>query len=197
MKTLVSQILPSLRTLLVLTVLTGAIYPAVVTGAAWGLFAGKARGSLIAADGEAVAGSRLIGQPFDDPKNFWSRPSATAPAYNGGASSGSNYGTLNPAQTEAVTARIEALRAADPGNDAPIPADLITASASGLDPHISPAAAEYQVARVARARGLSDEAVRAEVREHTLGRSLGFLGEPRVAVLELNLALDAATPAAR
>jgi K+-transporting ATPase ATPase C chain len=136
-------------------------------------------------------GSRLIGQPFSDPKYFWGRPSATAPMpYNAGASGGSNQGPLNPALEDAVKARIAALKAADPGNGAAIPVDLVTASGSGLDPHISPAAATYQVARVARVRGLAPEAVQQLVAAHTEGRQLGFLGEPRVNVLALNLALD-------
>ena len=144
------------------------------------LFPGQANGSLIEKDGKAV-GSSLIGQPFADPKHFWGRASATSPyPYNASASSGSNQGPLNPALTEAVTARIKALRDADPGNTAPVPVDLVTASGSGLDPHISPAAAEYQVARVAKARGLDAATVRVLVAEATEGRQLGFLGEPRV-----------------
>ncbi|MCL4801942.1 MAG: potassium-transporting ATPase subunit KdpC [Burkholderiales bacterium] len=177
--------------LVALTVVTGVVYPAVVTGIAQGVFPAQANGSLIEREGKAV-GSALIGQPFSDPKYFWGRPSATAPMpYNAGASSGSNHGPLNPALHDAVRARIAVLRAADPDNAAPVPVDLVTASASGLDPHISPAAAEYQVGRVARARGLAPEKVRALVVEHTAGRQLGFLGEPRVNVLALNLALEA------
>ena len=142
-------------------------------------------------DGKAI-GSSLIGQPFSDPKYFWSRPSATGPQpYNGLASSGSNQGTTNPALTDAVKERIAALRAVDPGNNAPVPVDLVTASGSGLDPHISPAAADYQVARVARVRGIDAAKVRALVAQNTEGRDLGVLGEPRVNVLQLNLALDA------
>jgi K+-transporting ATPase ATPase C chain len=177
--------------LIALSVLTGIVYPLVVTGIAQAAFSNQANGSLIERDGKAV-GSALIGQPFSDPKYFWSRPSATGPVpYNAGASSGSNQGPLNPALADAVKARIEALQQADPDNKAPVPVDLVTASSSGLDPHISPAAAEYQVARVARIRGLSADQVRALVAEHTEGRQLGFLGEPRVNVLRLNLALDA------
>jgi K+-transporting ATPase ATPase C chain len=177
--------------LLVLSLVTGLAYPLVVTGIAQVAFPGKANGSLIEREGKAV-GSELIGQGFADPKHFWSRPSATSPyPYNASSSSGSNQGTLNPALTDAVTARVKALRDADPGNTAPVPADLVTASASGLDPHISPAGAEYQVARVAKARGVDAEKVRALIAQATEGRQLGFLGEPRVNVLRLNLALDA------
>ncbi len=180
----------SLVVLLALGLLTGVVYPLVVTGIAQGLFAHKAGGSMIV-QGEQTVGSQLIGQPFSDPGYFWSRPSATADTpYNAAASSGSNLGPTNPALLEAIEARIAALRAADPGNTAPVPIDLVTASASGLDPHISPAAAEYQVARVARERGLSAEQVRALVAEHTEGRQWFVFGEPRVNVLELNLALD-------
>ena len=184
----------ALLMLALLTLVTGVIYPLIVTGVAQVAFPRQASGSLIEHDGVKV-GSDLIGQPFSDPKYFWGRPSATSPGpYNAGASSGSNQGPLNPALHEAVAARIEALRAADPDNASPVPVDLVTASGSGLDPHISPAAAEYQVARVARARGLSVDEVQALVAKHTLGRQLGFLGETRVNVLELNLALDARRP---
>jgi K+-transporting ATPase ATPase C chain len=174
-----------------LTVVTGLVYPGLVTAVAQFAMAGTANGSLIVRDGRPV-GSALIGQPFSDPKYFWSRPSATAPQpYNGLASGGSNLGPTHPALVEVVAERIAALRAADPENASPVPADLVTASASGLDPHISPAAAEYQIGRVARARGLDPANLRALVQEHTEGRQLGMLGEVRVNVLALNLALDA------
>ena len=177
--------------LAVMTLITGLVYPLAVTGISSAAFPGKARGSLIEREGKAV-GSVLIGQPFSDSKHFWSRPSATGPVpYNAGASSGSNQGPLNPALTDAVVGRIKALRDADPDNTALVPVDLVTASASGLDPHISPAAAEYQVNRVAKARNLDPQKVRAFIAEFTEGRQLGFLGEPRVNVLGLNLALDA------
>ena len=174
-----------------LTVLTGGLYPLIVTGIARALFPAAAAGSILERDGHAV-GSSLIGQSFTDPGHFWSRPSATTPQpYNGSASTGSNLGPLNPALLDAVKVRLAALRAADPGNAAPVPADLVTASASGLDPHISLAAAYYQAARVARARGLDVGRVRALIAAHGEGRLLGILGEPRVNVLELNLAVDA------
>lgn len=177
--------------LLILAALTGIVYPLFITGIGRAFFHAKANGSLIVQDG-GVAGSKLIGQAFSDPRYFWSRPSATSPvAYNAAASSGSNQGPTNPALLKAIADRIAALRAADPGNNAPVPIDLVTASGSGLDPDISPAAAEYQVARVARSRGISENTVRSLVAQYTIGRQLGFLGEPRVNVLELNLALDA------
>lgn len=173
-----------------LTVVTGVLYPGVVTLVGAVAFPAQSGGSLVERDGKAV-GSRLIGQAFSSPGYFWSRPSATGPMpYNGAVSSGSNQGPINPALEQAVRDRIEALRSADPGNSMPVPVDLVTASGSGLDPHISPAAAEYQVARVARARGLEPAAVRALVQAATEGRTFGVLGEPRVNVLELNLALD-------
>jgi K+-transporting ATPase ATPase C chain len=183
-----SQLRPAFFMLLIFTVITGVIYPLVVTGIAQVAFPSQANGSLITgADGKAV-GSKLIGQQFDDPKYFWGRLSAVS--YNASASSGSNYGPLNPALIQTTQARIAALKAADPNNSAPIPVDLVTASGSGLDPHISVGAALYQVHRVAQARGLSDDAVKALVDKYTTGRQFGFLGEPTVNVLELNLALD-------
>ncbi|HEX7272804.1 MAG TPA: potassium-transporting ATPase subunit KdpC [Casimicrobiaceae bacterium] len=187
-----SEILPAVRMLVVLTVLTGVAYPLAITGIAQLTFPSAANGSLIVSNGKAV-GSELIGQPFDDPKYFWSRPSATSPQpYNGASSGASNQGARNPALADAVKDRIKALRDADPDNNAPVPIDLVTASGSGLDPHISVAAADYQVARVAKARGLLREKVLALVAGHTEGRTFGVLGEPRVNVVELNLALDAA-----
>jgi potassium-transporting ATPase KdpC subunit len=185
------QLRPALASFVLFTVLTGIVYPLAVTGIAQAVFPAQANGSVIVKDGKAV-GSRLIGQPFDDPKYFWSRLSATSPQpYNGAASSGSNYGPLNDALMDAVRGRVDALKAADPTNTMPIPVDLVTASGSGLDPHISPAAARYQIGRVARARGLSEATVADLVGRHTTGRQWGVLGEPVVNVLELNLALDA------
>jgi K+-transporting ATPase ATPase C chain len=182
---------PALVLFLVLSLLTGLLYPLLVTGVAQAVFPHQANGSLVQRDGQTV-GSELIGQPFSQPGHFWSRPSATGPmAYNAAASGGSNLGPSHPALAEAVQARIAALRAADPGNTAPVPVDLVTASASGLDPHISLAAARYQAARVARVRGLPAEQVNALVDQHTEGAWLGFMGEARVNVLALNLALDA------
>ena len=182
---------PAIGLFSLLTVLTGIIYPLAVTGIARWVFPEQATGSLILADGQAL-GSALIGQPFNDPKYFWGRPSATSPfPYNAAASSGSNLGPLNPALLEAVKARVETIRQSDPSEAKPIPVDLVTASGSGLDPHISPAGAEVQVNRVATARGLDAEDVRKLVANHTEGRQLGILGEPRVNVLRLNLALDA------
>ncbi len=187
---IIRQLKTALAILAVLTAITGVLYPLAVTGVAQGLFGAQANGSLIERAGRPV-GSALIGQPFDDPRYFWGRPSATASyPYNASASGGSNLGPTSVDLVAAVRARAEALRAADPGNTAPIPVDLVTASGSGLDPHISVAAALYQVGRVARARSLSEDAVRELVARHTLGRQLGILGEPRVNVLELNLALD-------
>ena len=186
-----TQIRPALTLFAVLSLLTGLAYPLLVTWIAQAAFPHQANGSLILRDGIPV-GSDIIGQGFTDPKWFWGRPSATGPyPNNAAASSGSNLGPLNPALTVAVEARVQALRAADPGNTAQVPVDLVTSSASGLDPHISPAAAAYQVARVARARGLEPDAVRVLVAAHTESRQLRVLGEPRVNVLRLNLALDA------
>jgi K+-transporting ATPase ATPase C chain len=186
------QLKPAIIVLALLSLVTGVAYPLVVTGISQIIFPAQANGSLILRDGKPV-GSALIGQPFDDPKYFWGRLSATAPfAYNAGASTGSNYGPLNPAFHEAAKARISALHEADPSNKALIPVDLVTASGSGLDPDISPAAAFYQVPRVAKARGKDPAQVQRLVEQHIQGRQLGFLGEPRVNVLRLNLALDAA-----
>lgn len=188
---MLSQLRPALVALIALTIITGVLYPFAITLIAQIAFPSQANGSLIVQNGNVV-GSALIGQPFDAPKYFWSRPSATGPfAYNAGASSGSNLGPTNPALLEAVQARAQALRAADPNNTAPIPVDLVTASASGLDPHISVAAANYQIARVARARNLDVARVQQLVAQFTEGRTFGILGEARVNVLQLNLALDA------
>ena len=181
---------PAVVLFLIMTAITGIIYPFVVTGLSQVFFPAQAGGSLIVRDGKAV-GSSLIGQPFSDPKYFWSRPSATAPQpYNGTASTGSNVGPLNPALIDGVKSHIEALRAADPGNKAPVPIDLVTASGSGLDPDISLAAAYYQAPRIARTRGLNVEGVTSLIAAHAKGRVLGLFGDPRVNVLELNLALD-------
>jgi len=185
-----TQLRPAIMVLVLLTLVTGVAYSLLVTGIAQAVFPFQAQGSMVVKDGKVV-GSALIGQPFDDPKYFWSRPSATSPfADNAGASSGSNLSPTNPDLIKAVQGRVDALRAADPGNTSPVPVDLVTASGSGLDPHISPAAALYQVRRVARARKLDPAAVQQLVEQHIEGRSLGFLGEPRVNVLALNLALD-------
>jgi len=184
------QLKPAIIVLVLLSVVTGVVYPLVVTGIAQVIFPAQANGSLIVKDGKPV-GSSLIGQPFDDPKYFWGRLSATSPfAYNAASSSGSNFGPLNPAFHEAAKGRIAALREADPSNKTPIPVDLVTASGSGLDPHISPASAFYQVSRVAKVRKLDEAKVRQLVESHIEGRQLGVLGEPRVNVLRLNLALD-------
>jgi potassium-transporting ATPase KdpC subunit len=182
---------PALVLLGLFSLLTGLLYPLVVTAVAQTLFPRQANGSLIEVAG-TVAGSELIGQPFDDPAYFWGRPSLTVPyPYNAAASAGSNIAPSNPVLVDRIAARMAALAASDPANTRPVPVELVTASGSGLDPHISPAAAEYQVDRVARARGLDPAAVRALVVEHTQGRTFGLLGEPRVNVLRLNLALDA------
>jgi K+-transporting ATPase ATPase C chain len=191
MKTLLR---PAITLFVLLSAITGVVYPLVVTGIAKTVFPQAAAGSLILKDGKPV-GSELIGQNFVEPKYFWGRPSATGPQpYNGTASSGSNQGPLNPALLDAVKGRIDALKAADPDNKLPIPADLVEASASGLDPHISPAAANYQVERVARGRHIDAAAVRELVNRNTEERQWGVFGEPRVNVLKLNLALDAARP---
>jgi K+-transporting ATPase ATPase C chain len=188
------QIRAALVALAALTLVTGVAYPLLVTGIAQAAFPHQANGSLVVKDGKAV-GSRLIGQSFDDPSYFWGRLSATTDSngkalpYNGGASAGSNLGPTNPALVDEVKGRLDALKAADPDNQAPVPVDLVTSSGSGLDPDLSPAAAQYQVHRVAKARGLDDARVQALVTEHTEARQLRILGEPRVNVLELNLAL--------
>jgi len=188
---MLSLLRPAVVSFVALSVITGLVYPLAVTGVAQVLFPQQANGSLIVQNGQPV-GSAFIGQPFDDPKYFWGRLSATSPyPYNAASSSGSNLGPTNPALIAEVQARMDALHAADPGNTAPILVDLVTSSASGLDPDISPAAAEYQVPRVAQARGLSQDAVRRLVQQYTAPRQLGLIGEPRVNVLELNLALDA------
>lgn len=197
------ELIIAIRMFLVLSVLTGVVYPLIVTGIAQTAFRDKANGSLIT-QGGIVVGSRLIGQPFDDPKYFWSRPSATAPfPYNAAASSGSNQGPLNPVLvggkdadgkdiTGAIADRVDALKAAGSAGET-VPTELVTASGSGLDPHISPAAAEYQVARVAKARDMTEDAVMALVRSHTEPRQFGIFGEPVINILELNLALDGAS----
>ena len=197
MTTIMKQLRPAIVALVILTIITGVLYPLAVTGIAQVVFPYQANGSIILSKDGRPRGSALIGQQFDDPKYFWGRLSATGPvpytAFNADkltVSSGSNYGPLSPALKDAVQARIDALKTADPTNTAPIPVDLVTASGSGLDPHISPAAAAYQLARVAKARGLDEAKVRELVAQYTEGRQLGILGEPRVNVLELNLALD-------
>jgi K+-transporting ATPase ATPase C chain len=185
-----AHIRAAIVSLVAFTMLTGVVYPLIVTGIAQVIFPSQANGSLIVKDGKLV-GSSLIGQPFDDPKYFWARPSATSPfPDNAGASSGSNLSPTNPALIKAVQDRVDALRAADPGNTAPVPVDLVTASGSGLDPHISPAAALYQMSRVARARQMDARALQQLVDRNTDGRWLGIFGEPRVNVLQLNLSLD-------
>jgi K+-transporting ATPase ATPase C chain len=184
------MIRPALSLFVVLTVATGVIYPLAVTGVAKAAFAHQAAGSLIVLDGKTV-GSSLIGQNFTDPKYFWGRPSATSPmANNGQGSAGSNLGPLNPALTDAIKGRVEALRAADPGNKALVPVDLVTTSASGLDPEISVAAAQYQAARIARLRNVAPEVIEGIIARHTQGRLFGLLGEPRVNVLDMNLELQ-------
>ena len=186
-----SLLRPAISLFVLLTAATGVAYPLLVTGIAQTAFPEQANGSLLVSGGKTIVGSALIGQNFSDPSHFWGRPSATSPQpYNAAASSGSNQGPLNPALVDAVKGRIEALKAADPGNTLPIPADLVTTSASGLDPHISPAAADYQIARIARARKLNPAEIKSLVIKHTEERQLGVFGEARVNVLKLNLALD-------
>ena len=187
---IVKQLRPAVLLLIAMSVLTGVAYPLVITGVAQVVFSHQANGSLIERDG-MIVGSEWIGQTFDNPKYFWGRLSATVPACNAGASSGSNYGPLNPALKDAARTRIEALKKADPQASGPVPVDLVTSSGSGLDPHISPAAVEYQVRRVARLRGLPENRVRQLVVDHTAPRTWGVLGEPCVNVLKLNLTLDA------
>lgn len=185
----ISQFRPALVMLLLMTLLTGVMYPLAMNGVAQLLFPAQANGSLIVRNNQVI-GSALIGQQFSDPKYFWGRLSATSPAYNSAASSGSNFGPTSDALEAMVKTRIDALKQADPNNTLPIPVDLVTASGSGLDSHISPAAAQFQISRVAKARGLSEAQVRQIVDRFTEGRTLGLLGEPRVNVLQLNLALD-------
>lgn len=190
---MITTIRTAFVSLILFTVLFGFIYPTAVTGIAQLAFPRQANGSIILQDGKAV-GSELIGQQFSDPKYFWTRPSATTPyPYNASSSSASNYGQSNPDLIAAVQKRIDRFRAVDPSNRLPVPVDMVTASGSGLDPHISPAAAEYQVKRVAKARGLDETEVRAIMADFTEGRRLGLLGEPVVNVLKLNLALDRIT----
>jgi K+-transporting ATPase ATPase C chain len=187
--TMYSQLRPAVVALILLSILTGVVYPLLVTGIARLAFGAQADGSIITVQGRLV-GSKLIGQSFDDPRYFWARPSATVPSYDASAGSGSNLAPTNPALIKAVQDRIDRLRAVDPADQRPIPIDLVTASGSGLDPHITPAAAEYQVARVSRARNLDEATVRRLAAAHTQQRQFGLLGEPRVNVLQLNLALD-------
>ncbi len=187
---ILAQIRPAIVSFILFTALTGLLYPLLVTGIAQTVFHKQAEGSLIASRDGKILGSSLIGQNFDDPKYFWGRISATSPAYNASSSSGSNLGPTNPALIDEIKARIALLKAADPDNKDPIPVDLVTSSGSGLDPHISLAAAEYQLSRVARVRGLTPETVQQIVDQNTQGRFLGFLGEPVVNVLQVNLALD-------
>ncbi|MFI3223071.1 MAG: potassium-transporting ATPase subunit KdpC [Methylococcaceae bacterium] len=189
---MIKHLKPAIILFVLLTLLTGVIYPAVVTGLAQLLFPTQANGSLMTDSHGKVTGSALIGQPFNDLGHFWGRPSATSPfPYNASASSGSNLGPTNPALIDGIKARLQALKDADPKNNAPVPIDLVTASASGLDPHISPAAADYQINRVAKARTMKPEMLHALIDSNTESRQCGFLGEPRVNVLALNLALDA------
>ena len=186
-----AQLRAGLTVFVLLTLLTGAVYPALVTLVAQGMFHHRANGSILERDGKPV-GSELIGQTFDDPRYFWGRPSATDPvSYNAASSNGSNRGPTNPDLLKDVAERVKAIRTAHPDQDGPVPVDLVTASASGLDPHIAPAAAEYQTQRVAKARDLTENVIRQLIQEHTENRTFGLLGEPRVNVLKLNLALDA------
>ena len=187
---LLAQIRPMIVSFILLSALTGIIYPLIVTVIARSVFHKQAEGSLIVSSNGKISGSSLIGQNFDDPRYFWGRLSATSPAYNASSSSGSNLGPSNPALLDEVKGRMAALKAADPRNNDPIPVDLVTSSGSGLDPHISLAAAGYQLLRVARVRGLSQETVRSIIGQNTQGRFLGLLGEPVVNVLQVNLALD-------
>jgi len=187
---LLAQIRPAIVSFILLTGLTGILYPLVVTGIAQTVFHKQAEGSLIVSGDGKILGSSLIGQNFDDPKYFWSRISATSPVYNASSSTGSNLGPTNPALLDEVKARITALKAADPNNSDPIPVDLVTSSGSGLDPHISLAAGNYQLARVARVRGLTTDVVKQIIDQNTQGRFLGLLGEPVINVLQVNLALD-------
>jgi len=187
---LLAQIRPAIVSFILLTGLTGILYPLVVTGIAQTVFHKQAEGSLIVSGDGKILGSSLIGQNFDDPKYFWSRISATSPVYNASSSTGSNLGPTNPALLDEVKARITALKAADPNNSDPIPVDLVTSSGSGLDPHISLAAGNYQLARVARVRGFTTEVVKQIIDQNTQGRFLGLLGEPVINVLQVNLALD-------
>jgi K+-transporting ATPase ATPase C chain len=190
---MLSLVRPAVLSFLLLTLLTGVVYPLTVTAIGQLCFPGQANGSVVVRNGEAI-GSELIGQPFDRPEYFWGRPSATGPVpYNAASSTGSNLGPTNPVLLGAIEERVESLRAAHPSQAGPVPVDLVTASASGLDPHISPAAAEYQVERVAQARGRTLQEIREHVAACTIGRTFGALGEPRVSVLRLNLLLDGAT----
>jgi len=187
---LLAQIRPAIVSFILLTAITGILYPLLVTGIAQTVFHKQAEGSLITSSDGKILGSSLIGQNFDDPKYFWSRISATSPAYNASSSSGSNLGPTNPALLDEVKGRITALKAADPNNNDPIPVDLVTSSGSGLDPHISLAAANYQLARIVRVRGLTQGEVQKIINQNTKGRFLGLLGEPVVNVLQVNIALD-------
>lgn len=191
---MIETVRPAFTLLLVMTLLTGVIYPLAITGITQVLFPSQANGSILFY-GDKVVGSELIGQDFNDPSYFWGRPSATSPLpYNPVASAGSNLGPTNPVLIAQIQARLDALKSVDPNNPMSVPVDLVTASASGLDPHISPAAAYYQVARIARLRNLSETDLRQLVNEHIIPRSLGILGEPRINVLQLNIALDEMTP---